>query len=145
MNKLLRIAVFITIIGLAVSACAPVLRPAGASDSPTAEPIPRTTTREAQVQSVDIEVMNTNPPQVNAVVRGNLSESCATLAPSQVSYASNVFEVKVYAVSPTDRGCIQITTPFETTVALDTTDLPAGNYTVIANGVSAVFAIQTGT
>ncbi len=145
MNKIVQITSLITIIGLALSACAPALRPASALGSPTTEPTPQTNMREAQVQSVDIQVMDTDPPQVNAVVRGNLSESCATLAPSQVSYASNVFEIKLYAVSPTDRGCAQVTTPFETTIALETTDLPAGNYTVTANGVSAVFALQTGT
>ncbi len=144
MNKLLHITTFVIAIGLILSACAPILRPASALDSPTTEPTPQTSTREAQVQSVDIEVMDTNPPQVNAVVRGNLSESCATLAPSQVSYASNVFEIKVYAISPTDRGCAQVTTPFETTIALDTSSLPAGSYTVTANGVSAVFALQSG-
>jgi hypothetical protein len=36
-------------------------------------------------------------------------------------------------------GCAQVTTPFETTVPLNTSGLPIGTYTVIANGVSAVF------
>ncbi len=135
-KTLLRAASFVGLLPLVLTACAL------ATPVPIQAPI---TSHEAQVQSVDIQVMATNPPQVNAVVRGNLSESCATLAPTQVSYASNAFEIKVYAVSPTDRGCAQITTPFETTIALDTTDLPAGNYTVTANGVSAVFALQKGT
>ncbi len=88
--------------------------------------------------------MDTDPPQVNAVVRGNLTESCATLGQSDVQYDSGTFHITVYAVSPGDIGCAQVTTPFETTVALDTHGLPAGTYTVIANGVSAVFSIQTG-
>jgi hypothetical protein len=92
---------------------------------------------------VEIRVLDTDPPQINAVVRGNLSESCATLAPTEVSYSSDVFEIKVYAVSPSDRGCAQITAPFETTVPLDVRDLPAGTYTVNANGVSAVFTLQS--
>ena len=144
MNKLLHITTLVIAIGLALSACAPVARPDPGIESPTLQVTPQTTVRPAQVQSVDIQVMDTNPPQVNAVVRGSLSESCATLAPSQVSYASNAFEIKLSAVSPTDRGCAQITAPFETTVALDTNGLVPGSYTVTANGVSAVFALQPG-
>ena len=43
------------------------------------------------------------------------------------------------AVSPTDRGCIQIITPYEQTIALDTARLTPGTYTVIANGISTTF------
>ncbi len=135
-KPLLRAASFVGLLPLVLTACALAI------PAPTQAPI---TSHEAQVQSVDIGVMDTDPPQVNAVVRGNLSEACATLAPAQVNYAANVFEIKIVAVSPTDRGCAQVTTPFETTIALDTSDLPAGNYTVTANGVSAVFALRTGT
>ncbi len=142
MNKLLPIMTLVIAVGLMLSACAP--KPASALDSPTTEPTAQTTAREAQVQSVDIQLLDTDPPQVNAVVRGTLSEACATLAPAQVSYASNLFEIKLDAVSPTDRGCAQVTAPFETTVPLDIQDLPAGTYTVHANGVSAVFTLQAG-
>ncbi len=143
MNRLLQITTFIIAIGLILSACAPVLRPASALDSPTTEPTAQTTARQAQVQSVDVRLLDTDPPQVNAVVRGNLSEACATLAPAQVSYSFNVFEINLYAVSPTDRGCAQISAPFETTMPLDVRDRPAGTYTVNANGVSAVFTLQS--
>ncbi len=143
MKNVLNITISSIVIVLLLAACAPVAGTNNGIDSPTAVPTPQTTTREAQVQSVDIQVPEANPTQVNAVVRGNLSESCATLAPSQVSYASNVFDIKLYAVSPTDRGCAQVTAPFETTVPLDVRNLPAGSYTVTANGVSAVFALQT--
>lgn len=145
MKNLLHFTMFVIVIGLVLSACSPLVRVDEGINSPSPEPVPQTTTREAQVQSVEVQVMNTNPLQVNAVVRGNLAESCATLGQSQVSYASNVFEIKVYAISPTDRGCAQITTPFETTIALDTNGLPAGTYTVIANGVNAVFSLQSGS
>ncbi len=98
-------------------------------------------TRDAQVQSVEIQITNTVPMLVNAVVRGNLTESCATLGESHVEYASNTFRITVDVVSPGDRGCVHITTPFETTIAPPVTDLPTGSYTVIANGVSAVFTV----
>jgi hypothetical protein len=58
-----------------------------------------------------------------------------------MQYDSNTFQITVYTLSPADRGCAQLTSPFETTIALPATDLSAGSYTVIANGVSAVFTL----
>ncbi len=144
MNKLLHITRFLIILGIGLSACAPLAPTDAVSVPSTPPPMPQTTTREAQVLSVDVEVSDTDPVRVNAVLKGNLTESCATLAPSQVSYASNVFVIKAYAATPTDRGCVQVTAPFATTVALDVSKLPAGSYTVIANGVSAVFSVPSG-
>jgi len=76
-------------------------------------------------------------------VRGNLSESCGTLTDPQISYAANTFQIKILTLSPTDRGCIQITTPYEQAIPLDITGLSPGTYTVVANGVSAVFTIPS--
>lgn len=145
MRSLLHITTFVVVMGLILSACTPLVRVGDGIDSPTPQPEPQTTAREAQVQSVQIQVMSTEPPQVNAIVRGNLSESCATLGESKVEYGLNTFRITVYAVSPTDRGCAQAVTPFETTIALDTNRLQPGTYTVIANGVSAVFTLQAGS
>lgn len=97
--------------------------------------------REAKVRSVEIQVTGTDLADINAVVRGDLTESCATLGESQVEYASNTFRITVYVLSPADRGCAQVITPFETTIPLNTKDLPAGSYTVIANGASTIFQL----
>jgi len=126
---------------MALAACSPVYN----SMDLTITPQSQTASREAQVQIVEIQIMQANLPQVNAVVRGNLTESCATLGDSQVQYDSNTFRITVYEVSPTDHGCVQISTPFETTIALGINNLPAGTYTVIANGVSAVFTLPIET
>ena len=143
MKNLLHITISAILIGLVLAACVPLVPVTNTVGYPTVGPSPvgQTTAREAQVQSVQIQILQTNPLQINAVVRGNFTESCATLGQSQVQYASNTFRISVYAVSPTDRGCAQVTTPFETAIALDTSALSAGTYTVIANGVSAVFTL----
>src|SRR5574341_199782 len=130
-----------SLIVLVVTACAPAVNPTVVPTLTTQTLPTQTVSREAQVHGVEIQITNTAPVQVSAVVRGNLTESCATLGESQVEYASNTFQITVYALSPGDRGCVQATTPFETTVPLDVADLPAGTYTVIANGVSAVFTL----
>jgi Ig-like domain-containing protein len=133
--------------GLILGACVPVVPLVNLGEQPTpdASPVPQPTTREAQVQSVQIQAMDTDPLQINAVVRGNLTQACATLGQSQVQYGSNAFQITIYEVSPGDRGCAQVTTPFETTIALNTNGFPAGAYTVTANGVSAVFTLPAQT
>ncbi|HEY5982268.1 MAG TPA: NBR1-Ig-like domain-containing protein, partial [Anaerolineales bacterium] len=133
MKKLRNLASLTILLGILLAACsslAPVSNtPAGLSSAP------------APVESVEIQIGQGSPVQVSAVVRGHLTESCATLGESQVAFASNVFKISVVALSPNDRGCAQVVTPFETTIALDTRNLPAGSYTVTANGVSAVFTL----
>jgi|GEM_PF-2318187 len=127
---------------LGLIACSPA---APATPAPTAiastTPVRTLANREAQVQTVEVQISQSNPPQVSAVVRGDLTESCASLGESQVHYVSNSFQITVYVNSPADIGCMQATAPFETTIPLNIKDLPAGNYTVIANGVSKVFTL----
>ncbi len=112
MRKLVQVTTFIIVIALVLPACSPLVRLSNEPKSATPQPQGQVTVREAQVQSVDIEVMNTNPAQVNAIVRGNLTESCARLGDSQVQYDANTLHITVYVTSPADQGCIQQTTPF---------------------------------
>src|SRR5215813_1226402 len=60
---------------------------------PSTTPVPTLASRQAQVQSVDVQLSQSNPPQVSAVVRGNLTESCAKLGESQVQYAAKTFQI----------------------------------------------------
>ena len=145
LQKYTKVNLFAGLIALTLTACIPAM---SVQPQPTIDPTPtiqatqtQAVNREAQVQQVEIQQLGTNPAQVNAIVRGNLTESCATLGQSQVQYAANTFQITVYAVIAADRGCVQRTTPFETTIPLDTSGLPAGTYSVVANGVSAVFAL----
>ena len=140
MKNLRFVTLLAILIGLILTSCSPVLSLGGVPNLGVT-PAPQTASREAQVISVQLQVGSGEHPPVNAIVRGNLSESCAVLGQSQVQYAANTFQIKVLAVSPVDRGCAQAVTPFETTIPLNTAGLPAGTYTVIANGVSAVFNI----
>ncbi len=137
----------IFILFLILTACLPVSHAASIpTNAPavTVEPIPTTVAiREAQVTSVEVRFSDTNPKQPYAFVRGNLSESCATLVEPQVSYAANTFQIKVLTSSPSDRGCIQVITPFEQAIPLDITNLAQGTYTVVANGATTAFTIPT--
>src|SRR5262245_2530519 len=110
----------ITLVILLLTACA---APANPTVAPTTQTIQtQTMNREAQVQSVEIQITGSDPAQVNAIVRGKLTESCAMLGESQVQYDSTMIRITVYAVSRTDISCAQTTTPFETTIPLHTKD-----------------------
>jgi hypothetical protein len=137
----LQAILLVGLIALVLAACAPAASPAVVPTSTPQVIQTQTVSREAQVHGVEIQMTNFAPVQVNALVRGHLTESCATLGESQVQYASNIFHITVYANSPAEIGCAQVTTPFENTMPLDIKDLPAGSYTVVANGVSAVFTL----
>ncbi len=137
---------------LVLNACAPVshaargiptgIPPTTPQDAVTQAPA---ALREAQVQSVEISTLKIETVQIWAIVHGNLSESCATLTDPQVSIVDNTIQIKVLSLSPTDRGCIQITTPYEQAVAIETASLTPGTYTVIANGVSTSFNFPVDT
>src|SRR5512143_4017215 len=99
MNKLPRALCLLILVELLVAACTPALPP---TSSITVTPAPTQTqivSREAQVQSVEIQTLGTTPGQVNAVVHGVLIESCATLGESQVQYTSYKFRIMVYVVT----------------------------------------------
>lgn len=139
MKKLLQFTLLLSLLFLLLTACTPVSRAIGYPSLPLATPLqpaqPETTIRDAQVSSVEIRYSETNPNQVDAIVRGDLSDSCSTLQNPQVTFESGNFQIKLTVISPADRGCVQIISPYELTVSLDTTDLTPGTYTVIANGV----------
>ncbi len=143
MKKVLQFALLYSLIILVLTACLPVSLaasiPTNVPDATPQEAPAQPAIREAQVESVEVRFSKIEPLQVWAIVRGNLSESCATLSDLQTSYAANTFQIKVLALSPTDRGCIQITTPYQQAIALDTANLTTGTYTVIANGESTTF------
>ncbi len=143
-----KVILFTSLIALTLAACLPGVPATRVESQPTLDPTPtmqatevRPAIREAQVQKIEIRMTDTNPVQVNAVVSGNLTESCATLGQSQVQYVPSQFLITIYTQSPADRGCAPSTTPFETTILLDTKDLPAGTYSVVVNGVIASFSL----
>src|SRR6266511_2952294 len=90
----------ITLVLVFLGACAPAI------STPVAPITVRVSTQEAgstqvasrvaDVQTVEIQLMNTTPIQTNVLVRGILTESCASLGESQVQYVAHTFQVTVY-------------------------------------------------
>ena len=132
---------------LVLTACLPLSHTAGISTivpaATSQEEQAQSAVREAQITSVEVRFSDMNPTQPHAFVRGNLSESCATLVEPQVSFADDTFNIKMLTSTPSDQGCIQVITPFEQVIPLDITNLAQGTYTVVANGATTAFTIPT--
>ncbi len=95
------------------------------------------------VEEVDVMVMESLPLQVSLSVSGFLSVPCVALLSPAVSYANNQFTVVLAesTLGPAET-CIAVLEPFQTTIALDVTDLPAGTYLVDVNGIETEFILE---
>ncbi|HLF74433.1 MAG TPA: SH3 domain-containing protein [Anaerolineales bacterium] len=138
-----RIATLIGLIVLIASACAPVTAPAMPTPPPilTGEPsVPVTGT--ATVQSVEIQILQNSPLQVNAIVRGQLPDAgCTTISSIDQVREGNTFRITLMTTTDPVALCAQALTPFEHAVVLDVSNLLPGQYLVNANGVEQDFEL----
>lgn len=103
---------------------------------------PDNSTKKADVQSVEIQVLESYPLQVNAVARGFLPDSgCTTIANVSQSRNGNVITVLVMTKKNQQIVCTQTLTPFEQVISLDVSSLLPGNYIVHVNGMEASFSL----
>ena len=126
-----------------VTACGPV--------TPTPKPIPVPIMTEespgpvagmAVVQSVDIQILESQPIQVNVLVRGQLPDAgCTTLADVTQVRDGNTFNITLTTTTDPLALCAQALTPFEQVILLETSDLPPAPYEVNANGVRKAFLL----
>jgi len=127
-----------TIFILLMAACAP-LTAAPATPSPSVtEEIP--ITGMAIVQSVEIQILESQPLQVNAIIRGQLPDAgCTTIKSVDQARDGNIFKVTLTTTTDPLALCAQVLTPFERVIALDVKDLPSGTYIVNVNGIEVSF------
>ncbi len=95
----------------------------------------------AIVTSVDVQIMESFPVQVRAVIRGDLPDGCTEISELVVSRESETFTIIITTSRPIAAVCTTSLVPFEESVGLDVLDLPAGTYTVTAYGKSADFTL----
>lgn len=98
----------------------------------------------AQIDGVTIQILESFPVQVEALIQGNLPDACTEV--DQVSERfdekENTFWIQVTTARTTEDPCVQVLVPFEQTVALDVYGLPAGTYIVDVNKVRESFNLQ---
>jgi uncharacterized protein YgiM (DUF1202 family) len=104
--------------------------------------IPTDYSGNADVQSVEIQLLESYPLQVNAIARGYLPDAgCTTIADVSQTRNGNTFTVTVRTKYDPQVLCAQMLTPFEQVVSLDVSSLLPGTYIVIVNGVEASFQL----
>jgi uncharacterized protein YraI len=112
------------------------------TDAIVTTPPPDNSTKKADVQSVEIQILESYPLQVNAIARGLLPDSgCTTITNVSQSRNGNVFTVVVLTKTNQQLVCAQTLTPFEQVISLDVSSLLPGTYIVHVNGVEASFSL----
>jgi hypothetical protein len=137
----IRIAMLIGLIAILVSACIPV----GTSVAPTpTETSTAPIVSVALVQSIEVQILESEPLQVNTIVRGQLPDAgCTTIASVDQVRDGNTFKITLITTTDPLALCAQALTPFEEVVPLDIRDLPSGDYVVNVNGVEQSFELPT--
>lgn len=118
----------------------------GTEPEPTETPAPtdlpsEPVTGTANVESIQILMLESFPVQVNARMRGILSDGCTTIDQINTERSGNDFTITVTTFRPADAVCTEAVVPFDEVVALDVLGLNAGTYNVTANGVSGTFTL----
>ena len=108
---------------------------------PTDGPLPQTPpVTKADVQSVEIQILESFPVQANAIARGQFPDAgCTTIAGVNQSRSGNTFTVTLTTKVDPNSICSQVITPFEYVVSLDVSSLLPAQYIVNVNGVEATF------
>lgn len=103
-------------------------------------------TGEAIVSSIEIVFGDgEETPVVSVTARGDLPDSCTRLqdVSQETNRDENIITMTLTTVRPADAVCAQSLEPFEVSFGVDLTDLPAGTYTVVVNGVEASFRLTS--
>jgi inhibitor of cysteine peptidase len=98
---------------------------------------------EANVESVEILMLESFPVQVRVVAKGSHPDPCTTVKDVTQKRDGNTFTVTITAQREQGVSCVQVIEPFEVSIPLDVAGLPAGTYIVIVNGISEQFTLDT--
>ncbi|WP_298821573.1 hypothetical protein [Chloroflexus sp.] len=98
-----------------------------------AAPTPTSRPGVVTVERVDLLVMESNPPRVQAHIVGYLGDGCTTFAGINQQRSGNTITITVSAIHSGAEVCTAIAPLLDQRVMLDGTFAP-GQYTVIING-----------
>jgi len=122
-------------IGLAAvlaAACSYQSNPTGADDL-LVEPI--------QVESVDVLILESFPPQAVAHVRGILGDGCSEFHSLQQERSGNIVTVTILRQRPRDAICTQIGKVYDENIPLEG-QYPPGRYVLRVNEVVKRFTTE---
>lgn len=121
----------------ALSACA--LFVVGCYDTPSAPS--GISIDSITIDSVDVLVLESAPPQVSAHVTGILGDGCSELNGVEQRREGNTVTVTITRKRPTDAICTQIAKLYDATIKLDGA-FPAGSYLLKVNAVEKPFTTR---
>lgn len=97
---------------------------------------------EANVDAVNVNLLESFPVQVRLAVSGYLPDGCTEIDETAVARSDNTFDVTITTQRPADAICTQQLVSFEENIALDVAGLPAGEYTVDVNDTITSFTLD---
>lgn len=99
---------------------------------------------DAEVDEVELLIMESFPVQVAAIARGHLRDGCTEIDEVTTTFdeGENTFYVEITTVRDPDAMCTQALVPFEERIDLEVRGLSAGTYTVDVNGVQETFTFD---
>ena len=95
----------------------------------------------AFIDELRLNFLESFPVQVRATVSGNLSDGCTAIASTSAQQAGSDFQIQIETSRDPELLCAQVLAPFEETIELDVSGLPAGTYTVTAGNQSENFTL----
>jgi hypothetical protein len=133
-----RFPLLFILLALSLAACQRMGIISQASATGTPEFIPG----QAQVDSLEVLILNAVPVQVQVVVRGTLPDGCTSIDAVSITRRENEFRGLITTTRPAEAVCTEIVLPFERVVPLEVDGLPAGEYAVIINQGAATFRLE---
>lgn len=99
--------------------------------------------KQATVETISINILESFPVQVHVTVMGYLPNGCFGLGETHVVNDGNQFNIVINMNElQTLVACAQALVPFEITVPVDVYGLQAGTYHVNVNGVTESFELS---
>jgi len=93
------------------------------------------------IESVDVLVMESAPPQVSVHVKGVIGDGCSELHSETQQRTGNTVRLTILRARREEAICIQIARLYDQVIRLTGT-YPAGSYTLHVNDVERTFVTQ---
>ena len=93
----------------------------------------------ATIENIELLMMESFPVQINAIIKGSTAAECIKVGEITQTRNEFVYELDVTTEKDESASCTPTTQTFEEIISLDVADLPAGSYTVRANGATQAF------
>ena len=96
----------------------------------------------APIHDVQVNIAESDPPQVSVYIKGGLPDSCTTPYRYEVKRGGDTIDIDVYNQRPKDVICAQVYSYFEENVDLGSDFVSGQSYTININDKTTTFIMQ---